>query len=370
MAWSSMHGDRGALVKKAILAASTLSFLALGCSHRTGDESTTVRVVGHWQFQPGASLQGMPDGLTWLDVDGSGAATLYARSPVGGVLSCAAGSTGVLNDTVLHLQTGRNSIRYYTYSVAGDSFTLGDGLGATTALQRRGTVDPADVCIVTSPVVTPLPAEVRPHYWSSLGSDGTKLFYTDEGKAFVPFDPATGTTGTPIPSTGSYAYLSAVQGGDFWGICACGGSTDLERQTATGSMTASFDTYDPSINHPMSIDAATHDGSRLWVAGTDRSAPGGVILRLDVAANPVTLEATYPLPLSVQGMAFRDGKLYLLAWLQEAVLVEWDLASGKATRTYSLPQDRGDYHGLAVAAGKLYALVYSDEAGYVLDLGI
>jgi len=365
-------------MKRTHLVLALTALFASACSGGSGGgESTNSRVAGHWQYQTGVLVPGADLGiLTWLDIDKSGAASVFSKAPLHGTLGCAAAVVAVLNDTVLSISTpsvygNGGTVTYFVYAVAGDTLTLTDADQNVTTFTKAASIPAADQCTpLTGIVETVLPSAAQASQRTSMSSTGGNLVFTNEAEdSYIYYNPVTSAVSS-IPA-GGYRYVIANQDGDLWNDCFCGGSTDLQRWTTAGAMVDDFDTGSSPISHPLNIRAGTWDGTRLWVGGGDQNGSGGVIEKLNTNAEPDTLDTFVNVDGDVKGMAFLNGKLYLATNFVGPVLVEIDASTGTALTTYALPSKFQVIGGLAVVGGKLYMLASQDYQKYsIVELDI
>ncbi|HVO29633.1 MAG TPA: hypothetical protein VMV18_02815 [bacterium] len=359
---------------RTLLSLAFAAFLSTGCSggNSTVSEATSAKVAGHWQYQSGPLLNGAQLGtVTWLDADKSGAATILAKAPLHGTIGCASAVIAVLNDTVLSLQTPTvfgnvGNTTYFLYAVTADTLTLTDADQNVTTFKKAASIPAADQCTaLTSSAVITIPAASQATTRTSLGSDGTRLWWTNAAEdSWVPFNPVTSSAGALAPA-GNYRFVIAMQGSDFWDDCFCGGGNDLERFTSAGVLVDSFDTQVAPISHYIDIRAGTWDGSRLWIAGND-DANQSAILKVNSDAEPDTLDSFITTDGDVTGVAFVGTKLYVTTYFLGPVLVELDPATGDALTTWRFPANFPDVYGLAAIGTKLYALAQGNDNLFAL----
>jgi hypothetical protein len=321
-----------------------------------------IVLAGHWQYVSGPLFSTIAlDRIEALDLTTTGTGMFYEQSPEG-IPGCASVAYAVLDDTVVELQlTGIALPTLIRYALPDpDTLELVDTYGVTTTWTR---VDELPDLHCTSAVVTTRTVLApQPAVYSALASDGSVLWYSPETEGVIALDPTTGSLGSaiaPNPSAG-FAYLSAVQGSDFWAQDSQGGGDQLALVDRTG---APVGTYFSSVTL-VSSTFDTQDGHSLWIGTFD----GTVEQLLAPLSDPSGSQIGVTLPLHhvAVAMTFANGSLWMIMDYAGRSLVEVDPTTGAIVETYHLPF--GVYSGLAELGGTLYALHPQAEAGSTTDL--
>ncbi|HVO29634.1 MAG TPA: hypothetical protein VMV18_02820 [bacterium] len=346
----------------------------------TKGASTNALIEGSWQFTGGTFLPGHAaeiGTLTYLDVTRSGDATLYARTPFTGILGCAGFLVAVVNESTLTAQIpplvseGNSGTFFFTWVRNGSELTLTDSDGNSARFQKVDAVPAAAQCGAVT--TTTLTFSLPPDTGGGIGSDGTKLYWTDSTDTqWVTFDPATlSTSAIAIPITAQYGLIRAVQGPkDFWNDCRCGANEVIQRMGTSGTAVDTIDTSAPPINMEIIIEAGTFHASHLWLAGDFYNGSvrlGPKLLKIDSEAEPDTLTASFDPDVPLQGIAFAGTRLFAVAPFLGYDLVELDPSIGTAIATWKLPA--GHYYGaLAVVGNTLWIEKLDDGSLLFLDV--
>jgi hypothetical protein len=326
--------------------------LAAGCASG-GDADFAPEVAGVWQHTSGDLYSGYGT-LDYLELSADGSGEMFLSRP-GGALGCASLVHAALSADVLQLTISQGSDDVVRFARLGDSLQLTDLLGHQSTFLRVAGVPDSARCKKTVEVRR---AVIDGGYngWSSIVGDATALYYANRAEQVIPLDPATLAAGTPITTLGYHENVIAMQNGDFWAHCACGGSEYARRMTPAGVVVDDVDTSD--FPNQIQVGAAAWDGSRLWLAGTSNASPRPeLLMRVDSESEPDVLESTATLDTRVSAMDFENGQLYVLTQVLGQVLVEMT-PSGQVTRTWDLPGGPW-YRGMSVVGSTVYLLAES-----------
>jgi hypothetical protein len=315
--------------------------------------------TGVWRWTSGPPAQGSADTFTEYVVlaqDGSG--RLHRRQRSAGTLDCRDLAYARSLSAALTVDAyGAEGAEVWQGRLAGpDALELTDASGALTRFERAASVEAAFECVEPTETrrFTGLPA---PNSWTGLAYDGVSLWYEEEytEKAY-PVDPATGTVGTPVDLGAStqYSHLHAVQAGDFWAHCACGGSTEAWRVTAAGVF---VDEVRPGTDFgsDLSVDAIARDdaGAVLWLYGYSYDAQTRRLLQVQSDLEPDVLLAPLDVGFYVHSLTWDGSALWGLQWTK---LYRIDPLTGLVTDTYALPDVSVEWRGVAAANGELWVI--------------
>ena len=324
------------------------------------------RIAGHWQYVSGPMVAGATiDKINYLDLAANGSGTLLTSSPTNGINGCGSLVFSVLSETIVAASLPDFpsdegvSTQFYEYAMPSqNALTLTDAFGNVTTFQRASSIPQSATC-APAPLGSPLviPDNKQPSYASGLASDASSLWYSPNNGGALPLNPTTGTIGTLVSFTGGgqYQWVQAMQGSDFWADCYCGSNSDMQRRTSTGTLVSSFDLSAAPIHRNINIEAASYDGSNLWVGGYQYDIRKDVLLKLNANVSPPTVLAAISFDSRIQGMAFKSGHLWILTRYVGPELLDVDPATGTVRASYTLPHGFY-YHGLTALNGKLYAL--------------
>lgn len=353
---------------------------ACGGSKKSG-ESTNAAIEGSWKYTGGTFLgqdASVIGTLTYLDFSRSGAGTLFARMPFAGVVGCADLLVAVVNESVLTMQIpalvnspDESTTFYFNYARSGSTLTITDTLGASATFEKVDAVPATAQCLAPTGT-TAIPLSLPPDSSGGIGSDGTKLYWTDSTDTqWVTFDPVTLTSSAvAIPFTAPAGLVRAVQGpNDLWVDCYCGANESIWRVGVSGTSMDQVDTSAAPINSMIVIRAGTFNAGHLWLAGDSALGDftGGKILKIDSAAEPDTLTASFILEVLPQGITFRGTRLFILTNYLGTVLAELDPSIGTAIASWRLPSH---YYGggLAAVGDTLYVVNQDDDSLLAVDV--
>jgi hypothetical protein len=142
-----------------------------------------------------------------------------------------------------------------------------------------------------------------------------------------------------------FSHVHAVQAGDFWTHCACGGSTETWRVTAAGAF---VDEVSPGndFGAALSVDAIARDepGAVLWLYGYSYEAQTRRLLQVQSDLEPDVLLATLDVRFYVRALTWDGSALW---GLQGTKLFRIDTLTGLVTATYALPTSPWNGRGAA-----------------------
>ena len=196
-----------------------------------------------------------------------------------------------------------------------------------------------------------------PSSFSGLAFDGSMLWFTDKADTtkLFPINSSTGTLGTAVilSNVGGFSKLKEIQGGDFWVICACGGSISIERRTTADVLVDQID-VPTDLGPNISIDAAAYDPTArvLWIYGTDRDDDLGRILKIDSDAEPDVLLDVSVVAVSVKDITWDGTFLWALASGQTIVQLSVDPI--RIVATYQSPMPSLTFQGIAAGGGNIF----------------
>ena len=359
---------------------------------------------GTWQYTSGDFLPDQQLGnLQSLILNSDGTGSVNSESSTGNVQGCASMTYIVLSSNVLALNIGEfgthahargvhhlgsafiddapqtifgggvtGGTELLNFALAGDILTITDANGAVATFTHHA--DIASQCLATSlPTIIDLPsssAQQPQNGGQFLSSDGTDLWYSTGDQTAQAIDPSDGSAATSVSLTNEPTTLFAIgSDGELWLDYGSGGSS-LYLYSQDGTSVLTLDLTQAPYNLNVNIDAATVDGQTLWLYVTDESnnqAPE--LLSIDLSTDTPTLTNTLPFPAEFgvnSGIAFANGKLWLVGFFLTPAIVEVDPTTGAATATYSLPFLPDGYYyrgGLAVIGSDFYTFTQSNQTG-------
>jgi hypothetical protein len=327
---------------------------------------------GIWAFDSGTifDASGLEPLFLVLDADGTG--RLNASGGDGGVITCAslAYSLGVNSTLVLDLPSFSeiSATRVHPYTLGASTLELRDAAGRTGSFTRADAVDPAAECgtLTQAALFTGLP---EPSFFSGLAYDGANLRYEEDNTGNVfPVDPATGAAGTPILLDNTqFTHVHAVQDGDFWTHCGCGGSEEAGRVTALDSLVDEVET-ESELGDEIGVRAIAYDatGGVLWLHGSN-DAGQGRLLKVDASGEPDVLLTAFDLDAFLSGLAFDGTSLWGVNFFGQS-LVRIDPATGTATGNFRIPNTSATWSGVAVVDSELALLGATGTEGVILKV--
>lgn len=201
-----------------------------------------------------------------------------------------------------------------------------------------------------------------PIVFSGLAYDGTSLWFNVEDfTQAVPVDPETGMPGAPIPVSG---LVHAVQNGDFWTHCGCGGSHEASRWPIDGGLIVDMVDTDSDLANEITIRGIAYDsvGNALYLAGDDNQ-----LLRVDSDAEPDVLLGVNTIDsLGNLGAITWDGSsVWAIVSSNPQTIIRVDVNSGIVTASYPVPDATVTWQGIA-AVGPQFFLIGSKSNEGVL----
>jgi hypothetical protein len=207
------------------------SLLLAACSGAGTTNPPPVEVIalqGLWRVQPDAGTPYGAGGTTTLQFGASatGTATFLSRSDANGITTCARHVYAALSENVVLL----DGDYYEATAVGADRIEL-DNDDAGLVLTRVSGAPPVAPCTAAQAVqVARLGVGVGS--WSTLDAFQSRLYFNTNGAGnpVVGYDTVTGVLGPLRTYAGSHDHVVAARSDDeFYGHCACGNVTTLER---------------------------------------------------------------------------------------------------------------------------------------------
>lgn len=190
-----------------------------------------------------------------------------------------------------------------------------------------------------------------------LAFDGTSLWYTrGDDRKIVPVDPQSGAAGTPITFTPPFNVIGASQDADFWTFCDCNNSDVAKRVTAAGTVVDPIPEIVTGINLRTMAVAFDPVLKTVWLHGENTDDDfNSVFFQIDAEQEPDVLVSQFKFAYEFDAIAHDGEFLYGLSRFPE-VIVKIDPVSGKAVKTYVLPDRALRWRGLAVVDGDFFIL--------------
>lgn len=322
-----------------------------------------IDVEGLWLVEPGPGTFYGSGGTTTVEFgpQRSGTAEYLSRSTSNDVLTCerhvyAAVAEHVLLLDGIHYDAQANGVNQIELSTQDESITLTRVTGAP----------PVAPCLETQ--VTEVQSfDFGPGSWTSMDAVGSTLYFNtnETGNPIVGYDVSTNVLGPQRTYAGGHDHIVAARTDDeFYGNCACGNITTLERfdlPSSTALVTASTQT---DYGVFMTAEYGAFDGTSVLLGGRDFDNPG--------VNHVLTLNAD-TLALVSQRDVLPEAFLTEIAWTgtQLAALVNSSIVlignDGKADATIGLPENLiGFPVGLAVIGTSFYVLTQSSDGEAVI----
>jgi hypothetical protein len=333
-------------------------------------------VAGIWHYTTGGSsgdsilageTDSKPEFIT-LNADGTGRLNLV--DPDTGVLTC--GRFAYSRGTGLSVDLSQFSFSgtaVWQGQVEGDTLSLSDAAGNTSTFERAAEVAPEFECktFTENARFEGLP---EPESFSGLAFDGTSLWYEEENTEMIQqVDPASGALGTPVDlSSSQFSHVHAMQAGDFWAHCGCGGSQEAQRRTMADVFVDEVDTEN-DLGEEISVRGIAYDpaGARLWLQGSMREgARSGVLLEVDSDAEPDVLISTKELDVSLRSMTFDGTNFWGVSGSGGSQVVIQFNPNAQVLATYESPDNNINWIGIAAVAGQLYIVGESTGSGVII----
>lgn len=318
-------------------------------------------LIGVWKFDPSEALQESLDGtLTYVVLGADGFAEFLSRSEETDILGCQEGP--YLVDSVgfiAQLPDAYTAIILLAEIGADGQLTLTADDGRTATATRVSDVPEEDRCgtLAVENTFENLP---DPESFTGLAFDGNSLWYEEQNTRLVfPINPATGAAGAPANLGGSqFSHVHAMQGADFWTHCGCGGSQEAQRRTPAGAMVDEVDT-DTDLGFEIGIRGIAYDavGNVLWLHGYSYDEGKASFLRVNSNAEPDVLISQDAFDASINALAFDGTHLWAVVGYGEAArIVEINVGTFKAVKTYKNPDNTLQWRGIAATNGSLFLL--------------
>lgn len=322
-----------------------------------------IDVEGLWLVEPGPGTFYGSGGTTTVEFgpQRSGTAEYLSRSTSNDVLTCerhvyAAVAEHVLLLDGIHYDAQANGVNQIELSTQDESITLTRVTGAP----------PVARCLETQ--VTEVQSfDFGPGSWTSMDAVGSTLYFNtnETGNPIVGYDVSTNVLGPQRTYAGGHDHIVAARtDNEFYGNCACGNITTLERfdlPSSTALVTASTQT---DYGVFMTAEYGAFDGTSVLLGGRDFDNPG--------VNHVLTLNAD-TLALVSQRDVLPEAFLTEIAWTgtQLAALVNSSIVlignDGKADATIGLPENLiGFPVGLAVIGTSFYVLTQSSDGEAVI----
>jgi hypothetical protein len=325
--------------------------------------------TGIWQYVSGPIFSGVLDSQPQYFVfNQDGTATLYFQHTGTGVLTCMDALHALVDDSTMILDVGRvfifsgQQILLYNRPNA-NTLELVDITGETSTFTLQTAVPAAFQCRSLTVVQTFGGLAVFPSNSSGLVYDGTDLWFTEDNGDIYPVNPGTGVVGATVTLSGQYDQVNAMQGGDFWLHCGCGGSEEAQRRTNPAGVVVDQVNTDTDLGQRINIDAMAYDSSAnvLWLQGRD-AANVRRFLSVNSNAEPDLLLGSSVFDVSLNGMTWDGTNMWALAdFGPSAAIVQIDMTTFSAVATYETPDSAVDWRGIAAVGGNLF-LIGRDNA--------
>lgn len=310
-------------------------------------------VEGLWLVDPAPGTFYGAEGTTTLEFGAarSGSANFLSRNDVNDILTCERHVYAAISANVLLL----DGTHYVAQKNGPNEIELSSETSALT-LTRVSGAPPVEPCIEVevSDVDT---FAFGADGWTSLSSIGTRLYFnTDEtGSPIVGFNTTNDTLVPERINPGNHDHLVAARSDDeFYGHCACGNITTLQRFNITNPTALASISSQTDLGIFMSVENGFFDGTSLVIAGRDYQFQG-VNHVLTLNADTLALEAQRDvLPEAfISDIAWTGSQLAALV-ANSIVLIGND---GKAEATIDLPASVPAFpEGLAVNGSDFYVL--------------
>ena len=349
-------------------AAVLLALMLAACTTPAPPQAGTLDLEGLWLVTPALGTEYGSGGTTTLEFgsEPSGAAEFLSQSTTSGVTTCQLHVYAAVTNNVVLL----DGVHYEASTTGQDRIDLVDEFNRLTLTRITGTPPVAPCLSAQAVLVGTLAAPVGS--WSTLDSYQTRLYFNtgELDNPVVAFDTVTGLFGAGRLYTGNHDHVVAARNdSEFYGQCACGNSTTLQRfdidsDTALATITSTTD-----LGRFMTMEWGLFTGTSVMVSGRDFDQQGvNRVFTLD----PDTLA------LQSQREILSGAAIYDLAWdgsnlvalVSDSIVIVGD--DGLAESTVSIEGDISEFpRGLTYAAGKFYVVdaANSDQTSiYRIDM--
>lgn len=224
------RGGRSVSALRGVAWTAVAATLLVACSTPTSPP-TSVEVIeleGLWRVEPDPGTSYGAGGTTTLQFGAAaaGSAQFLSRSDANGITTCADHIYAALSENVVLLDG-----EYYLATVVGADRIELDRDGASLVLTRVSGAPPVAPC-ATAEAVELARLDVGVGSWSTLDAFQSRLYFNvdDPGAAVVSYDVTSGVLGPLRTYGGSHDHVVAARSDDeFYGHCACGNVTTLQR---------------------------------------------------------------------------------------------------------------------------------------------
>jgi len=310
-----------------------------------------VDLSGVWRYREGGALSEGTFVPTFLALNADGTGSLNRRQPATSVLSCTklryARGGGV---PTLTLQQEHSVSLVGVVTEGSDVLRITDDLG-TSVFDRAEQIDPAAECALLTETrrLTDVPV---PFSGGGLAFDGTNFVYLNDDFDPVVVNATTGATGSPPTLAGLGRMPYAAEGGDFWGLCGCGGNDVAVRSSVTGTTVDEVrpaDFGEPTFLQSLAVPPT--GGQLFLLASRGGSAFSARLLLVNTAAEPDTLLTAFDFDAPLGSFAHDGTSLWGLTGRQ---VVRIDPQTARATGTFLIPDASTDWIAIAAAGGQVF----------------
>lgn len=211
----------------------------------TPTPSEVIELQGLWRVEPDPGTAYGAGGATTLrfGAEAAGTAEFLNRSDANGITTCDGHVYAALSENVVLL----DGDHYLATAVGADRIDL-EREGASLMLTRVTGAPPVEPCAAAQAVELAR-LDVGVGSWSTLDAFQSRLYFNvdDPGAALVSYDVTSGVLGPLRTYGGSHDHVVAARSDDeFYGHCACGNVTTLQRfdigtPTALATVTTTTD---------------------------------------------------------------------------------------------------------------------------------
>lgn len=347
----------------ALLVAGALLLAACSATTPGAPQPEPIELQGLWLVEPDAGTAYGAGGTTTLEFGAAptGTATFLSLADANDVTTCASHVYAALSEHVVLL----DGEYYQATAVGADRIDLVNE-DASLMLTRVTGAPPVAPCTAASS------SELQRFTfgvgnWSTLDAHQTRLYFNvdDTGNPIVAYDTATGVLGAQRTYGGFHDNVVAARSDDeFYGHCACGNITSLERFDI--SVTPALATVDTQadLGYFLSIRYGFFAAGSVVIGGHRFDAPDvNTLLTLNAAT--LALQSQRDV---LPGAFIRDMTPYgggLAALVRESIVIVG--ADGRADQTIALDGAVGGFpRGLAAIGSTFYVLAETNDDDAVL----